>query len=227
LVDYPLQDLKTLALQRGFAGHVVLDGEQCTWIRYIDYQPDTGRPDTGRLRSDGDLLYERGAASSVLGEDYEETYLREAQGSDRLVALRERRAAPSDSTAVGAILLIIDERFLFARPRAVPLPPAQALAELIERDGLDTGSIHAYFDCEISLGHVDRDHRRSWTIDLSTIPFREGQALFPPLSATLQGDVLSLESHGATLDWRIVECNLSDDALVELFHERHDAGAAA
>jgi hypothetical protein len=57
--DFSEGELLLLAEQMGFAGHVVLKGDVCTWIRYIDYQPNTGRPDSGRLELNGDALHER------------------------------------------------------------------------------------------------------------------------------------------------------------------------
>jgi hypothetical protein len=215
--DYSLKGLQALANQRGFAGHILLQGDRCTWIRCIDYQPDTGRPDTGRLRCDGDVLYEVGEASSVVGDAYVEVYRREAHGRDRLIALRQAHGTGSDAgDARGAVLLIIGDRFLFARPRPTPLPPAETLSEVIEATGPDRSLIHTYLDCEISLGRIESDHE-SWTIDLSTIPFREGQRLFPVAVADVQREMLRLRSDAAIVYWRIIECNLPTDVVTRLF----------
>lgn len=54
------QGERDAAIVEGFAGHITLDGDVCTWHRRIDYQPPGAPPDVGRLSFDGDLLIEDG-----------------------------------------------------------------------------------------------------------------------------------------------------------------------
>src|SRR5919198_665992 len=54
--EFSHDELLLLADQMGFAGHIFLDGDLCTWIRSIDFQPNTGRADRGRLQLKGEVL---------------------------------------------------------------------------------------------------------------------------------------------------------------------------
>ena len=218
--DLSSQDLRLLARQRGFAGHISIVDDRCTWFRDIDYQPDTGRPDTGRLRLDGDLLYETGEASSIIGAGYEEVYHRERRGDQLRAALRLVKAdgTPFNGQAgPESILVLLDDRFLFARSREVSLPAAECLQSLIDNAGPDRNLVHAYLDCEVSLGTIGPNAH--WRIDLSTIPFREGRRLFAPATAevTAEGTHLILRSSDAASHWHVCETSVGPHVLAATF----------
>lgn len=218
--DLGLEQLLQLADQQAFAGHVEFDDEGlCNWIRHIDYQPDAGRPDRGRLTREGDILHERGAADSVIGLAYHEVYRRENAGAGRRLALRLEAAtgAPfGGAAAKEAILVVLDDRFLFARARPRRLPRAKSLRLLAEEAAGDRDLLESYLDCEISLGWLDEP----WRIGLSTLPWREGARLFAPGRATLDaaGGLLHLEAAAGTADWRIHDSSLPTKALCALFN---------
>ena len=207
--------------QKGFAGHVSVEDNLCRWTRYIDYRPNNGRPDEGHLRLDGDTLYEEGDPSSVLGSSYRETYTRERRADRRSVALRRivspDRARPGSRGGDG-VLVIIDDRFLYARSRRIQLPPAETLKDLVIAAGSDRDLVHAYLDCEVSYGRVEEDF--PWNVELSTIPFRENQRLIG-IASTGPGtepDCVELTSNEGKETWRIVESNLSHGDLVALLN---------
>ena len=155
--DFSEGELLLLAEQMGFAGHVVLKGDVCTWIRYIDYQPNTGRPDSGRLELNGDALHERGEASSVLGRDYHEIFHREHK-AERCCALQSfapTQGGVNEEGTARAVLILIDNHFLFAQARSEELPQGQSLRELVLAAGKDRSLIHRYLDCEISVGKIE------------------------------------------------------------------------
>jgi hypothetical protein len=58
------------ARQDGFAGHTTLDGDLCTWHRWISYHPPGPTPDAGRLRMEAGLLVEEGVHAAYR-EDWE------------------------------------------------------------------------------------------------------------------------------------------------------------
>jgi hypothetical protein len=212
-------DIRHLAEQHGFAGHIAVVDSQCTWFREVDYQPDTGRPDAGRLRLEGDLLYEVGEASSVIGSSYEEIYRREGRGDHR-AALRLAGVEGEifgGEKAQGTILVILDDRFLYARPRAVRLPRADTLQGLIDAAGDDRARIHAYLDCEVAMGSVRAP--RPWTIELSTIPFRESHRMFAPAEVAFDegAKLMRLRSAKGVSQWRVLEATVSIDALAAMF----------
>lgn len=220
--DFTHAELLQLTDQKGFAGHLVMAGDLCTWIRYIDYRPSTGRPDSGRLRLEGDTLYEEGGPSSVLASAYQETYHRERRADRRSVALRSIAvdsgpAAPDAATgATDAVLVLIDDRFLFARGRPVKLPAAESLRDLVLAAGDDRTAIHAYLDCEISLGGTEGN--AGWRILASTIPFREGRALLPRASIELAEEpgMLIVRGDQGTAHWQIVESTMEPRELARL-----------
>lgn len=212
--------IQPLTRQRGFAGHIIVTDNQCTWFRDIDYQPDTGRPDTGLLRLDDDTLYETGTTESVVGAGYEEVYRRVRRGDRLRAALRQvepENAPLADSVETGSIIVLLDDRFLSARPRAAKLPAADSLRSLIDGAGQDWSRIHSLLDCEICLGTIDQHD--GLRIDLSTIPFREGQRLFPFMSAesNASGTHLILRSAQSTSHWQILETSVHPRDILKLF----------
>ena len=220
LGDFSLGELRGLARQQGFAGHVEMDGQVCTWVREIDYWPNSGRPDRGRLTLNGDMLTEEGDASSVIGGDYREIYRRE-RGGDRRLALRlieDRPTKPGTRAMTDAVLVILGDLVLLARPRLAPLPAGHTLPELVAQAGSDRARLEALLDCEISLGRVGTA-RRPWRIELSTLPFREGQRLFPRAVASIGGKTrqLTLRSAARKTCWRIDDTTFSASELRALF----------
>jgi hypothetical protein len=213
-------ELLRLADQMGFAGHVVLEGDLCSWVRYIDFQPNTGRLDRGRLELDGETLHERGESSSVLAKDYHEIFHREQKAERRCAALQcflLMEGSAHEEGAGSAVLVLIDDQFLFARSRPQELPHAQSLRNLILAAGDDRALIHAYLDCEISTGTIEGSN--PWRIRSSTIPFREGQRLFPRSSAANNEEMSSLELHGdhRFRHWQIIDSSIPSDDLLTLF----------
>lgn len=208
-------ELLRLAAQKGFAGHILMEGNRCTWIRYVDYQPGTGRPDSGLLRLEGDTLYEEGDATSIVGSGYQEIYHRVGKTDRCSIALRAL-ASSGPAGQRDAVLVVLDNRFLYARNRSVPLPPAKSLADLVKAAAGDRHKIHAYLDCEISLGTIDGTG--VWRVDASTFPFREGQPLLGRASVRVGEDSASLEISSDTSSgrWGIVESSLPTADLARL-----------
>ena len=168
-------DLAALALQAGFAGQAWLDGTLCRWRREIDYQPPSGVPDEGRLRIDGGWIVEDGVHAA-----YREVWQREDGSTGDWIARRwtERDGRPD---ARGCYLVAGGAWFLFARARGgPPLEQAPSLAELLVCRGADRATRAALLDFEISLGRRDTGTApRTWRIEISTLPHREGEALGP------------------------------------------------
>jgi hypothetical protein len=219
--SYSLEELARIAKQQAFAGHAVIADGRCTWHRTIDYQPRTGRPDSSLIEIEGDELHERGDASSVTGMNFYELYHRECRGQDRRLAFR---LAGSDGAPFGgrpardAFLVVLDDRFWFARPRPRDLGMGKSLPDLVREAGDDRAAIEACLDCEISLGRLG-EGERAWRIELSTLPWREGERLFQRGRATFDGTsgMLRQETQAGWADWRLYDSNLGDDAIRELF----------
>lgn len=168
-------ELDALALQAGFAGQTFLEGELCRWSRDIDFQPPSGIPDEGRLRIDDGWIVEDGVHAA-----YREVWQREDMSFGDWIARRwtERDGRPDTRVCY---LVAGGTWFLFARARSgPPLEQAPSLAELLARRTADRTTRAALLDFEISLGHRDADAApRTWRIEVSTLPHREGEALGP------------------------------------------------
>lgn len=219
---YSMEALTQLAEQRAFAGHTVIEGDRCTWHRSIDYQPSTGRPDSSLIGLEGDVLHERGDADSATGMEFHEIYRRESRGEDRRLAFRLDgcEGAPfGDRAARDAILVVLDERFWFARTRDRDLGTAESLRALVEGADGDRAAIEAYLDCEVSLGRLGKNDG-AWRIELSTLPWREGERLFPHGQASFEADanLLRLDTPAGRANWRIFDTSLQGDAVCALFN---------
>jgi hypothetical protein len=117
-----------------------------------------------------------------------------------------------------SVLVLLDNWFLYARARRVPLPPAETFVEIVDQAEGDRGKIHGYLDCEFSLGQI-RGVDRSWQVELSTLPYREGAALFELQHAKGDGNLLALTHSNSSevTHWNILESNLASGDLASLF----------
>lgn len=154
--------LAALADQNGFAGFTTIDGANATWHHEIDFQPTSGGVDIGRIEPAG--------AGQMFEHALDGSYVERWSALDRgrgFFAARVERAGRVDQ-----ILAVAGEHFVYARARAVPLPPGDSLTELIARTHPPRDAIIAYLDCEISYGTT-----RGWQIERSTLPWQQGKRL--------------------------------------------------
>lgn len=213
------RDVRALGQQQGFAGDLVCVGDRFTWHRDIDFQPPTGRPDTGLVRIEGDTLHEEGSAAAA-GSTYRETFRRIASGSRRRLALRSAAGEghmSASAAPVRADLVLIDDHFLLARARPEALPAAPGLGSLLanaRRDAPDR--LLALLDCEIAKGQLQSNAGR-WTIEVSTLPWREGTAAFALEGARLDGERLTCQSRAGTVRWTVVDSTLPASEIISLF----------
>src|SRR5262249_43587395 len=111
-----------------------LQGQQCEWVRTLDYQPPTGRPDRATVRIERGTLYETGDPSSTLGTSYQEIFHRISSGHSTCVATQ---LADPDTSAIGSLsrpgsrLVLFVDWFLFPEPRSQPLPSPPNLSSLV------------------------------------------------------------------------------------------------
>ena len=212
-------DLAVFGRQQGFAGDLAVAGDRFTWHRDMDLQPPSGRPDTGLVRIEGALLHEQGEAA-LPGSVYRETFERIASGARRRVALRAA-AWPGHPTGAGAPvpaeLVVIDDHFLFARARPAPLAVAPALGPLLaEARRAAPDRITDLLDCEFAKGRLDGEAGR-WTVEVSTLPWREGRPAFPPGRARLDDDVLTVETPAGDVRWAVADSSVPASELLRLF----------
>jgi hypothetical protein len=205
LAELTREQMIELAAQMGFAGETTVDEaavavdadtgklDRCTWHRQIDFSPPSDTRDLGTMRfetphvvlEDGiEAVYherwERDPAS--LGLTWAVRLSREAAQAAGLLADDPMAAARDDAPSV--FIARCGDFFMLARSRS---PRAQAvlasyrgkrLADVVRDPALAIDDLRALLDFEISLGQVRGNDGARWTIELSTLPWREGQPAF-------------------------------------------------
>jgi hypothetical protein len=201
-------ELMVLAKQRGFAGYTTMVGDVATWHHVIDFQPPDTSADAGRLEPVDDFHMREHALDS----SYVESWRSLSAGERRFLALREQHDG-----RVRRVLLVAGDRFLYLRNRAHDLEAAESIASLVSATRASRAQIIEYLDCEFSYGRA-RGGATPWTIERSTIPWREGKhlELADELVATGSGSGVARRiGNGDTL---LVEANtLTKDELAALF----------
>ncbi|MBE9180277.1 hypothetical protein IQ268_17080 [Oculatella sp. LEGE 06141] len=207
LADLTAFDAIALSDQQGFAGMTELQESTCQWHRFIDYQPVTGQRDIGTLAWEGDLLIEEGVDA-----DYREEWQRIDDGGGEFTALVVPATASTESGSRPSwqgCLVTAGDRFIYMWNRSQPLPAADSLTALID-SSTPSSEFLAYLDCEISLG-VCQSGLVPWEIQLSTMPWREGQSLWSRSDLVIELDqgyihqrIQNLEGN-RTRQWHIHE----------------------
>jgi hypothetical protein len=169
LAELTEEELLELARQQGFAGTMRAEGSACHWQRAIDFQPSRGVADSGHVRFEDGLLIEEG-----IHESYREVWKPIEAGEGHYLALRW--GGPSIDGEPVRFLVAAGDFFIFARNRRIALPPAASLRDLIAERRPGRSELLAMLDFEISFGRRC-GLARPWEIEVSTLPFREGQAL--------------------------------------------------
>jgi len=157
LADLTRGELAGLAQQQGFCGTTLVEGDICRWLRREDFQPPSGRNDIGRMVFDGpDRVLEYGVEAN-----YFEIWER----------LPDSTGAMFARGGNGEYALGIGEYRMRVVPRRFPLPAAENLGVLAAKASDEV--LRGYVDFEISFGR--RCDARGWRIELSTLPWREGE----------------------------------------------------
>lgn len=196
-----------LAQQQGFCGITEItpaQGEQlevCTWHRHQDFQPPRSTPDAGTMVFETpDRVIERGVHGSYL--EVWERLPASLLGGRRIVL--QRLCASGEPTAER--LLLAGDCVMHVRPRSVLWPedlqPDETLADVVQRH---PAQAPALLDFEISFGPLGSGlDGRQWTVERSTLPALEGQAV--------PCDLLRLDEQAARIDrgplvgeWRLLE----------------------
>ncbi len=183
LNDLTREQMLFLASQEGFAGRLSFNGQFFEWQRLIDYQPKSAMADAGRLWFEDGRMIEEGR-----DVPYIEHWHRD--DNDMRLPCGTLRLTDQASHASG-FLVRAGSHFMYARDRSSPLPPGGTLLELVSAASLD--AMRATIDCEISFGRVSDC---GWTIETSSLPFREGANLQPLMPGDL--DQLSISDVTAT-----------------------------
>jgi hypothetical protein len=199
LSDYSPGELSILGTTRGFAGHMAFDEGVARWHRPIDFQPETGRADVGRLQMERGELWEYGVE-----EDYVETYHRVSDGGTRLVSL----SLLDDSR--NGIWVMSDDWMIRAVGRRHALPAGPSLQALIENPVAGNRKLDDVFDCDISLTYAG-----SGLITLSTQPWRIETAFAPGGLRLVNDAVVESPDSPEARTWAVQQ---STESLSSLLH---------
>jgi len=151
-------DLLTLVRAEGFAGHVTLDGTQCTWHREISFHGTPGTPDVGTISFDPQgRMIEIGVHA-----DYTELW-------DRRSGTGSRAIRCSGDGYYGLVVTIGEACVVGIGRRNAPAT-APLVAAL--RAGRVPDGIADMFDGLHAVGHWSD---REFVADLATQPFAEGR----------------------------------------------------
>jgi hypothetical protein len=164
LADLSLDDCAWLATQEGFAGQLGCAGGWFEWLRVIDFQPRTQRPDVGSLECNGEELIERGRDLA-----YVEQWQRESGAALPAAALALRQT----HGRTRALLLRVGAVFMFARERVVA-PQTPGTLSVCVAAAVSVQQAQQLVDCEISFGAVSASGFR---ITASSLPYRIGDVL--------------------------------------------------
>jgi hypothetical protein len=178
-----LADALALSRQQGFAGITQFEQGCCQWMRYIDYQPPQPVRDIGLLYWNNDILIEEG-----IDQIYREEWQKVDDGNGDYTALVLTEALTDDPSSHSATnwqasLVIAGDYFVYTQNRSFSLPSNGSLTDCLLHAAAPEKQ-QDYLACEISFGRC-RSGRVPWEIQRSTIPWREGSALWSASDLTI------------------------------------------
>lgn len=183
LRDLDREQMAWMARQDAFAGRITFDGAFFEWHRMLNLHPKSRDADRGRFWYDGAVMVE--------------------QGRDIPYIEHWHRMTPPGTPAAAAILselttnrlgvvVRLGNLFMLARQRPLALPDYANLAELVARaPSFETAQDH--LDCEVSFGSIGS---RGWTIERSSLPYREGVCIEPELRSIPGGHGIAYRDQG-------------------------------
>jgi len=194
-----------LSRQQGFAGIAQFEQGQCQWVRYIDYQPPQAVRDVGLLHWQDDILIEEG-----VDQVYREEWHKIDDGAGDYTALvLTAEDIPHQAVTWQASLVVAGDYFIYSQNRSVALPSAETLTDCLT-SATTFDKQQDYLACEIAFG-LCQSGQVPWEIQRSTIPWREGSALWSVSDLAIdleQRRVLQTVPQGNTArvqQWKIQE----------------------
>jgi hypothetical protein len=192
--------LAALTHQQAFAGCTRVDahpqGELCSWLRRIDYQPPALAPDAAWVVFDTPDRMIRIDQHSDASETWER--LPDSVGTFRVLSGVDGQGQPD-----GRLLMQAGVHLCLVRDRRRPWPrglnPGHALVDVLLAQ---PEHAQAWLDQEISFGRLDG---QTWCIERSTLPAREGLRLPCAMQRWRTSDEADVTLAGITTRWQILE----------------------
>lgn len=158
LGDLSQPALASLLAAEGFAGHITVLDDRCTWHRTINWHGVPGRPDTGLMSFD---------TAGFLIEDGVHAQYRELWQPVQTAPLRGTAVRCGEMTGV---LIENDDVFIFGIGH-LPVGTTQTLIADLQNGSARAGDLHRVFDSVYVTGTWDGPLGMA---HLSTNPFQEG-----------------------------------------------------
>ena len=197
LDDTTAADCLQLAQQEGFAGHLSFDGECFEWERLIDFQPRAPVADAGRLWWEGEVLIEAGRDIP-----YVEHWMPDPTVVTRpMAALRLRET----QTGVAGIAVQLGTVFMFARDRAISLPPNTTLEQCVV-GATSLAVARQMIDSEITLGSAGFGDAAGNLILASSHPWRVSERFSLEFSdSVVRTHDVDTKGQPVTRTWEVLE----------------------
>lgn len=194
------EQLAALTHQRAFAGCTRVDlhpqGELCSWLRRIDYQPPALAPDTAWVVFDAPDRMVRIDQHSELTETWER--LPDSVGVFRVLSGVDEQGQPD-----GRLLLQAGVHLCLVRDRRRPWPrglnPGLGLVDVLLAQ---PEHALAWLDLEVSFGRWDGE---TWRIERSSLPAREGLSLPCAMQRWRTSNEADVTIAGDTSRWQVLE----------------------
>lgn len=194
------EQLAALTHQSAFAGCTRVDahpqGELCSWLRRIDYQPPALAPDAAWIVFDAPDRIVRIDQHSEATETWER--LPDSVGVFRVLSGIDEQGQPD-----GRLLMQAGVHLCLVRDRRRPWPrglnPGHALVDVLLAQ---PEQALAWLDQEVSFGRLDGE---TWRIEHSTLPEREGLALPCAMQRWRTSDEADVTLAGVTTRWQVLE----------------------
>jgi hypothetical protein len=170
--DFSDDELMILAHQGGVSGACIAAEDILHRRRQLDYLPQRGQPFLRRMRRDGVQLNDE-----ALDGRHRCIWDLLADADHEIVGLRfhDVEVGSGGDDQCRGYLLVVGPYFMYVRDRFVATQRADSLAVLAELKHFSRRQLIDALDFELSFGR--RDGAKPWTVELSTIPFREGRQL--------------------------------------------------
>lgn len=168
LEDFAMDELLMLTTQQGFYGVTHVQRNICRWQREVDFQPESGARDIGKIVfGNPNMMLETGVDS-----DYFEIWHKNKDShllpTHKVITSLNRHGEERVS-----YMLTAGNQVALARPRDVVVPASSCLLSAIDKQKTSRETLLDWLDCEISFGEKTDD--KHWKILYSTHPFREGK----------------------------------------------------
>jgi hypothetical protein len=170
--DFSGDELMVLAHQGGVSGACIAAEDVLHRRRQVDYLPQRGQPFLRRLKREGTQI-----TDECLDGRHRCIWDLLADADNEIVGLRfhDVEVGSGGGDQCRGYLLAVGPYFMYVRDRFVATQRADSLALLAELKNFNRQQLIEVLDFELSFGR--RDGEKPWTIELSTIPFREGRQL--------------------------------------------------